>query len=146
PLLVGDEVQLGLNGPVFTFDVYPRPQDMMAATRVVEIPTTIRPTTVTDIQHTAVSPAEPVKTGLGKQTVERMLVSERKKSTGKMAMVLGGLIVVLIALGFAFKDKLFPKPLQPKIITNIIQDSTTKNKRSPEQIARENIDKVVQIE
>ncbi|MEP7108004.1 MAG: trypsin-like peptidase domain-containing protein [Ferruginibacter sp.] len=146
PLTVGDEVQLGLNGPVFSFDVYPRPQDMMSATRVVEIPTTIRPTTITDIQHTAISPPEPVKTGLGKQTVERMLVSERKKSTNKMAMILGGILIVLIALGYAFRDKLFPKPGETKIVNNIIQDSTTKNKRSPEQIARENLDKVVQIE
>ncbi|MEP7145058.1 MAG: trypsin-like peptidase domain-containing protein [Ferruginibacter sp.] len=146
PLAVGDEVQLGLNGPVFTFDVYPRPQDMMAATRVIDIPTTIRPTTITDIQHTSVPPAEPVKTGLGKQTVERMLVGERKKSTNKMAMVIGGLLVVLVGLGFIFKDKLFPKPGETKIVNNIIQDSTQKNKRSPEQIARENIDKVVQIE
>ncbi|MFI5206175.1 MAG: FHA domain-containing protein, partial [Candidatus Paceibacterales bacterium] len=41
-LEVGNEVQLGLNGPVFSFDIYPRPQDLMAATRMVEIPTTIK--------------------------------------------------------------------------------------------------------
>ncbi|MEJ7589471.1 MAG: trypsin-like peptidase domain-containing protein [Ferruginibacter sp.] len=146
PLSAGDEVQLGSNGPVFTFDVYPRPQDMMAATRVIEIPTTIRPTTITDVQPSAVNSGEPVKTGLGKQTVERMLVNERKKSTGKMAMIIGSLLVVLIGLSLLFKDSLFPKPGETKIVNNIIQDSTTKNKRSPEMIAKENIDKVVQIE
>ena len=144
PLTVGDEVQLGLNGPVFTFDVYPRPQDMMAATRVIDIPTSIRPTTITGIQNTSINPAEPVKTGLGKQTVERMLVGERKKSTNKLAMILGGLLVVLFALGYGFKDKLFPKPMSGPVI--VLQDSTLKNKRSPERIAKENIDKVVQIE
>ncbi|MEO6489292.1 MAG: FHA domain-containing protein, partial [Ferruginibacter sp.] len=86
PLAVGDEVQLGSNGPVFTFDVYPRPEELMSATRVVEIPTTIRPTTISDAHQTAVSAAEPAKTGLGKQTVERMLVSERKKTTNKTMM------------------------------------------------------------
>ncbi|MEO5890828.1 MAG: trypsin-like peptidase domain-containing protein [Ferruginibacter sp.] len=146
PVSVGDEVQLGSNGPVFTFDVFPRPQHMMAATRVIEIPTTIRPTTVTNVQNAPAAPAEPVKTGLGKQTVERMLVNERKKSSGKMAMVIGGLLVVLIGLSLIFKDKLFPKPGETKIINNIIGDSTAKNKRSPEQIAKENLDKVVQIE
>ncbi len=147
PIEVGDQVQLGLNGPVFTFDIYPRPQDMMSATRVVEIPTTIRPTTISDIKHIEVPSIAPVKTGLGKQTVERMLVSERKKSTSKMAMVLGAFLILVAALGYTFKDKLFPKPvIENKIVNNIIQDSTTKNKRSPEQIARENLDKVVQIE
>ena len=148
-LNVGDEVQLGSNGPVFKFDVYPRPQDLMAATRVIEIPTTIRPTTITGTPATAITPSEPVKTGLGKQTVERMLVNERKKSTSKMALIMGGLIVVLAGLGYGFRDKLFPKPVPGKIITNIsniIQDTTLKNKRSPEQIAKENMDKVVQIE
>ena len=145
PLELGDQVQLGLNGPVFTFDIYPRPQDMMSATRVVEIPTSIKPTTVSDI-HTEVSAmSEPVKTGLGKQTVERMLVSERKKSTGKMAMILGAVIIILGVLGYAFKDKLFPKG-ETKIVNNIVKDSATMNKKSPEQISKENDDRVVQIE
>src|SRR5690606_37724202 len=81
----GDEIQLGNNGPVFSFDIYPRPQDMMMATRVVEIPTSIKPTTISEVQATEVVPIEPVKTGLGKQTVERMLVAERKKSYSTMA-------------------------------------------------------------
>ena len=146
PLQVGDEVQLGSKGPVFTFDIYPRPHDMMAATRVVEIPALIKPTAISEIQHTDVHPAEPLKVGLGKQTVERMLVNERKKSTSSMAIVLGGLIVALVALGFIFKEKIFPKPGETKIINNVIKDSALTNKKSPDLIARENIDKVVQIE
>ncbi len=142
----GDEVQLGLNGPVFSFDIFPRPQDMMSATRVVEIPTSIKPTTISEIQPVEILPgSEPAKVGLGKQTVERMLVSERKKSTSKMVFVLVGVIALLGALGYAFKDKLFPKG-ETKIVNNIIQDSTLKNKRTPEQIAKENSDRVVQIE
>ncbi|MEO6732571.1 MAG: trypsin-like peptidase domain-containing protein [Ferruginibacter sp.] len=145
PLEVGDQVQLGMNGPVFTFDVYPRPQNLMSATRVIEIPTSIKPTTISAI-HTEVSPvSEPVKVGLGKQTVERMLVNERKKSSGKMAIVLGGLILVLIGLGFVFKDKIFAKG-ETKVVNNIIKDTAAMNKRSPEMIAKENLDKVVQIE
>lgn len=146
PLQVGDEVQLGSKGPVFTFDVFPRPQDMMAATRVVEIPALIKPTAISEVQPADLPAAEPVKVGLGKQTVERMLVNERKKSTNSMAIVLGGLVVAAIALGFIFKDKLFPKPGETKIINNIIKDSALSNKKSPDVIAKENIDKVVQIE
>lgn len=146
PLQVGDEVQLGSKGPVFTFDIFPRPQNMMSATRLVEIPTSIKPTTISAIQEVPAAGSEPVKVGLGKQTVERMLVSERKKSTSKFAVILGGLVIALLALGFAFKDKIFPKPVEPQVINNIIKDSATINKKSPEMIARENLDKVVQIE
>lgn len=138
----GDQVQLGTNGPVFTFDIHPRPQDMMAATRVVEVPSSIKPTTITDIQTGVSAAAEQVKTGLGKQTVERMLVNERKKSTNKMALVLGALVIVLGALGYVFKDRLFGKTV---IVTPPV-DSVASRKKTPEMIAKENMDKVVQIE
>lgn len=142
----GDEVQMGNNGPTFTFDIYPRPQDLMMATRVVEIPTTIRPTTISEIHATELIPAEPVKTGLGKQTVERMLVAERKKSYNTMAFGIGGILVLLAVLGYSFKDKIFGKKTIVQPITTIIKDSTNINKRTPGQISKENEDRVVQIE
>lgn len=148
-LYPGDEVQLGNNGPVFLFDIFPRPQDMMMATRVVEIPTSIKATTVSEIQPANVVSSEPVKTGLGKQTVERMLVAERKKSSGKMAIVLGSLVVILGIVGYAFRDKLFPKPqvtVLEKKTTTTITDPKLVNKKTADQIARENDDKVVAIE
>jgi serine protease Do len=139
-LEVGDEVQLGLNGPVFSFDIYPRPQDLMAATRMVEIPTSIKPTTISEIQAVEVtSSQEPAKVGLGKQTVERMLVSERKKAGSKMAIVLVSLVAVLGILGYVFREKIFPKP--PVVVV-----PPPSNKKTPEQIAKENEDKVVKIE
>lgn len=141
-LELGDQVQLGTNGPVFTFDIHPRPQDMMAATRVVEVPSSIKPTTITDINTGVSAVAEPVKTGLGKQTVERMLVNERKKSTNKMALILGALVIVLGALGYVFKDRLFGKTV---IVTPPV-DTVASRKKTPEMIAKENMDKVVQIE
>ena len=143
----GDEVQLGNNGPIFTFDIYPRPQDMMMATRIVEIPTTIKPTTISEIQATEVVPMEPVKTGLGKQTVERMLVAERKKSYNSMAFAIGGLVILMGVLGYSFRDKFFGK--KTTIIqgtTTVIRDSTNINKKTPGQISAENTDRVVQIE
>ncbi|MFN8249946.1 MAG: trypsin-like peptidase domain-containing protein [Ferruginibacter sp.] len=143
-LELGDQVQLGMNGPVFTFDIHPRPQDMMAATRVVEIPTSIKATTISETGTAASLVAEPAKTGLGKQTVERMLVNERKKSNSRMGLILGGLVVVLGILGYAFKDKLFKKG--DTIINPVVKDSATMNKKTPEAIAKENMDKVVQIE
>ena len=139
----GDEVQLGSNGPVFSFDIYPRPQNMMMETKVMDIPTSIKPTTISDVRQTAATASEPAKVGLGKQTVERMLVSERKKAGKSMGLVLAGLIIVLGVTGYMFRDKIFPKPLPP---TPAPIDSSRLGKKSPEQISKENDDRVVQIE
>lgn len=139
----GDTVQLGNNGPAFTFDIYPRPQDMMMSTKIVEIPTTIKPTSISEVATAEVMPSQPVKTGLGKQTVERMLVAERKKSYNTMAFAIGGVVILLGVLGFVFKDKLFKK--NTTIVQNIV-DSTNINKKTPLQISNENTNKVVQIE
>ncbi len=144
----GDEVQLGSNGPVFVFDVFPRPADMMMSTRVIEIPATdVKATTISELQPADVVSSEPVKTGLGKQTVERMLVAERKKSTSKIAVVLGSLVLVLAILGFAFRSKLFPKPSVTVVKEqSTVVDPRTANKKTPDMIAKENSDRVVEIE
>ncbi|MBL0183730.1 MAG: trypsin-like peptidase domain-containing protein [Chitinophagaceae bacterium] len=141
----GDEVQLGSNGPVFSFDIYPRPQNLMMETKVMDIPTSIKATTISEVSPGtgSASVTEPVKSGLGKQTVERMLVAERKKSFSSMAYILGGLLIVLAGLGYFFRDKLFGK--NTTTVINV-GDSTLKNKKSPEQIAKENEDRVVAIE
>ncbi len=149
PLNPGDVVQLGNNGPVFTFDIYPRPQDMMMATKVVEIPTSIKPTTMSEMQPAAqnaqrATGMEPAKTGLGKQTVERMLVAERKKSYTGMGVALVSIVLIAGVLGFVFRKELFNKTeihIDPGHV-----DSSMLNKKSPEQIAKENEDRVVQIE
>ena len=142
----GDHVQLGNNGPVFTFDIYPRPKDMMMTTRLVEIPTTIKPTTISEIQEIKTVPIEPVKTGLGKQTVERMLVAERKKSFNKIGIAAAALVVVLGTLGYAFRNKLFPNKSGNGGKDTIVVASLPTNKKTPAQISAENEDKVVQIE
>ncbi|MGC4035067.1 MAG: FHA domain-containing protein [Chitinophagaceae bacterium] len=141
----GDEVQLGLNGPIFSFDVYPRPENLMMATRIVEIPTSIKATAITDTkQPTGTQEAMPAKTGIGKQTVERMLVAERKKSYSNIGMVAGGIILVLGILGYSFRNTLFPPAPGP--VTPSVNDSLAARKKSPDQIAKANADRVVQIE
>jgi serine protease Do len=132
----GDEVQLGSNGPVFAFDIYPRPQNMMMETKIMDIPTSIKATTISEVTPAAIASAEPVKTGLGKQTVERMLVAERKKSYGTMGILIGLLIVGLGVLGYVFRDNIFGKK-EKVAVSNI---------KTAEQIAKENEDRVVQIE
>ena len=144
----GDEVQLGNNGPVFSFDVYPRPADLMMATRVVEIPTAVKPTTVSEVQQVTVfPPADVPKTGLGKQTVERMLVAERKKSYKGIGMVAALLVIAMGILGYTFREKIFPKPVTVVAAAPAAPvDSAKIGFMSPEQINRDNEDRVVQIE
>ncbi len=132
----GDEVQLGSNGPVFSFDIYPRPQNMMMETKIMDIPTSIKATTISEVSSSASAAAEPVKTGLGKQTVERMLVAERKKSYGTMGIIVGLLVLALGVLGYVFRDNIFGKK-EKAVVSDI---------KTPDQIARENDEKVVQIE
>ncbi|MBK8609216.1 MAG: trypsin-like peptidase domain-containing protein [Chitinophagaceae bacterium] len=135
----GDEVQLGSNGPVFAFDIYPRPQNMMMETKIMDIPTSIKATTISEVSAgVSAAASEPVKTGLGKQTVERMLVAERKKSYGTMAVVIGALVIALGVLGYVFRDNIFPPKPAP--------DPLTEGKKTTDQIATENDEKVVQIE
>lgn len=142
----GDEVQLGNNGPLFSFDIYPRPKDMMMTTRLVEIPTTIKPTTISEIQEVKTIASDPIKTGLGKQTVERMLVAERKKSFNKIGAIAAILIVGLGVLGYAFRNKLFPTKVIAGGKDTIVVKPQDSNKKTPAQISAENEDKVVQIE
>jgi serine protease Do len=134
----GDEVQLGSNGPVFAFDIYPRPQNMMMETKIMDIPTSIKATTISEITPaaSASAAAEPVKTGLGKQTVERMLVAERKKSYSTMGIIIGVLVIALGVLGYVFRDNIFGK--KPDVVKSDL--------KTPEQIAKENEDRVVAIE
>lgn len=135
----GDEVQLGSNGPVFAFDIYPRPQDMMMETKIMDIPTSIKATTISEVApgaNASAASSEPEKTGLGKQTVERMLVAERKKSFGTMGIIIGALVLGLGVLGYVFRDNLFGK--KEKLVVSDI--------KTPDVIAKENEDRVVQIE
>lgn len=129
----GDAVQLGDNGPAFVFDIYPRPHDMMAPTQTIEIPTSIRPTTVSATEQQVPPVAEPIKTGLGKQTVERMLVAERKKSFKTLVWIVGGLALILGLLGYT----LFLKEKEPPKEQSLV--------KTPTQIAKENENSVVRI-
>lgn len=94
-LYAGDEVQLGSNGPVFVFDIDPRPTDMMPATRLVELS---KPTA--EFIPAEVAATTPEKTGIGKQTFERVITHERKKSQRTLWTSLAAAVVVLGAIGF----------------------------------------------
>ena len=137
----GDEIMLGKNGPVFQFDLNPSPVDH-AATQLIDI----SPATM---EYSLEEESEAVKTGIGKDTFERAIVTERKRSQKTLFSVLGAAVLLVAALGFAFRGSLFSSGSDGmndtvQVINNtqtVIQDAF-----SAEKIARENTNKVVFIE
>jgi serine protease Do len=95
----GDEIQVGTNGPAFVFDIDPRPAEMMPQTRLVEI---LKPTS--EFVPTEAT-GTPAKTGIGKQTFERVITHERKKSQKTLWTSLIAAVVVLGTLGFVMWQK-----------------------------------------
>ncbi|HEV7347855.1 trypsin-like peptidase domain-containing protein [Telluribacter sp.] len=139
----GDEVQVGTNGPVFIFDVDPRPQNLMAATRVVEMPSKATEEFVPEGMATTVASD---KSGIGKQTFERVITHERKKSQRTLVASLAGALVIMAAVGYALKDQFSSNTTTVfKSDTTIIQQVKSEA-FDPEAIAKANLDKVVFIE
>lgn len=116
----GDIVQLGKNGPEFKFEIDPPPPDMVKSTRLAEIPKDIMPKTREaaiptsysthglEKNKTVGSPAAGpgAKPSIGKQTVERMISSNKRESKkfliNTLAAILG--IIVLVAAIFIYKN------------------------------------------
>ncbi|MFN8349670.1 MAG: trypsin-like peptidase domain-containing protein [Spirosomataceae bacterium] len=109
PLFLGDEVQLGSNGPAFIFDVDPRPAELMPQTRLVEV---VKPTNEFVPAEVA---AVPQKTGIGKQTFERVITYERKKSQRTLWAGLGAAAVIFGTLGFVAWKQNEAKAEQDKV-------------------------------
>ncbi|GAB3996761.1 hypothetical protein GCM10028807_40140 [Spirosoma daeguense] len=147
----GDEIQLGQGGPVFQFDLNPRPAELMMSTRVVDIPVSIKPTTELLLTEPVQSSAEnefagPPKVGLGKQTVERMMNTERRKTNKSVFLSVSALLVVLSGVGFLFKDKLKADTVHVHHHEKTEVVKAAENGLSAEQIASVNTSKVVFIE
>ena len=144
----GDEVQLGQGGPVFQFDLNPRPAELMMSTRLVDMPSA-KPTTelsLADADSTGNDLAAPHKVGLGKQTVERMMMTERRKTGRSMILSVAVVLVLLSGLGYAFRDKFGEQKtvvINHKPVMSVVKAD---NGLNPEQIAAANTSKVVFIE
>ncbi len=96
-LAPGDLVEMGKGGPSFIFDLNPRPEGKLAATREMEVAgQTIEIATIED------APKKPEKTTIGKQTFERALATEQKKSNRKLFVGIAALLLILAASGFVF--------------------------------------------
>ena len=174
-IYAGDTVQVGSNGPVFIFDLDPRPESHIKKTQVINIAppkkTTVNKAAVgTPAPGSEAKPAEsdsgsnnagsspqPVKQGVGKETVQRMVLEERKKSKINILLIAAGILILVIAGGIGIFRKMdTQKTGAEKVITGLrgeitgmkdsIDDKTRPTSKTPSQIATENSDKVVYIE
>ena len=94
-------------GPKFSFDIYPRVQDNLA-TQVVNIGPEVGATQ--EVSLTAQEVGAPEKTGIGKETFERAIVNERKRSQKTTVSILAAAVLVLLTLGYTFRDSILPEP------------------------------------
>ncbi len=105
-LLPDDIIELGRGGPKFSFDVQPRPGNIMGRTRQIVTgvggaTTPTRTIDVADIEAAAMAAAQaapPPKAGVGRETVERMLVAESQRTHKSWMYVLAG-VLALVAIG-----------------------------------------------
>ncbi|MEM6800949.1 MAG: FHA domain-containing protein, partial [Bacteroidota bacterium] len=139
----GDEISLGAKGPRFLFDYHPRAVDS-AATQLINIPAA-DPT----MEYNIDSVPETVKEGIGKQTFERAIVTERKRSQKTLISVVAAILLVATTLGYTFKDQLLPANNGSGTTDTLyVKPETPEMPRmmDAEKIARENTSKVVFIE
>lgn len=139
PLNPGDEVSLGPKGPKFSFDVYPRVQDNLA-TQMVNIGEMGAATQEVSIASQEVP--TPAKTGIGKETFERAIVDERKRSQKTTLSIVAAALLVLVTLGYTFRDSFLPEPPVYEAPVMPVVEKTM----DIAEIATNNVDKVVFIE
>lgn len=153
-LFPGDEIQLGNNGPLFVFDLDPRPQELMPQTRMVDIS---KPT-AEFIPAEVANAANTGKTGIGKQTFERVITHERKKSQRMLWAGLAAGLVLVSAVGFVIwkngedtNDEMTREMGKTTHKLDSLRSAVTEKQQkgeslSPEEIVAANQDKVVKIE
>jgi S1-C subfamily serine protease/pSer/pThr/pTyr-binding forkhead associated (FHA) protein len=141
-----DEIQLGIKGPKFVFDLSPRPA-FAKATELITIDAATQQIEIEDLDSSAISET-PAKQGIGQETLERVIVEERKKTGFNVAALFAGLLLIGGALGYTFRDSLFGTTVVNGPTTVIQSDTTIINNpgMDAEAIAAANVHKLVLIE
>lgn len=141
-----DEIQLGIKGPKFVFDLSPRPA-FAKATELITIDAATREIALEELESPAILESQG-KQGIGQETLERVIVEERKKTGFNVAAMMAGLLLIVAALGFTFRDKLFGTTVVNAPTTVIQSDTTivTHTGMDAEAIATANVHKLVLIE
>lgn len=101
PLQIGDMVQVGVNGPRFVLEVYPEQAQAPPATRIVGMAQATKEARLNEVPQPVQVENMP-KVGIGRDTFERAIGSERKQSNKRLGAVLLGLLLVVGAGGYAF--------------------------------------------
>lgn len=136
----GDKIKLGLKGPEFMFDLDPRP----VSAKATRLMSTSEAKATREMDQTKDEEDEPQKESIGKQTFERAITTERKRSTRTIAAAAIGLIIVVTAVGFTFKDQLFTT--KTEVIESRTNTVTIDESFNSENIAREFTNAVVFLE
>jgi S1-C subfamily serine protease len=169
-IYAGDTVQLGSGGPTFIFDLDPRPESHIKKTQVVDI-TPLKATKqndiipdsekaagpVSDLENPVIQTVEPKKQSVGRETVQRMVLEERKKTKLSTLLVAAGVIVLIVALGgYLYKtvdssgretgSQFGEMEGKLELLKDSLDVKTRPGAKTPAQIAAENSDKVVLIE
>lgn len=105
-LMPGDVVQMGAGGPEFEFDIEPRPSGPRP-TRLAEVIPAAPPTRQADA-----FPMPSQKVGMGKATVEQMIIAGQRKSSHTLLWGGIGVLAAVIAIGGVLllppvRDKIF---------------------------------------
>jgi len=114
-LLPGDTIELGAGGPKLTFDVEPRPAHLVARTRVIRagggdatrvaaaVPeaTRVMAAATRATAEPATQQAAAPRQAVGRETVQRMLSSERQATSRIWMYTLAGVLIVVGLVGGA---------------------------------------------
>ncbi|MDR2148786.1 MAG: trypsin-like peptidase domain-containing protein [Tannerella sp.] len=107
-IYAGDLIEVGAKGPTFIFDLDPRPESHIKKTQVIDIEpvkATKQHGVIADAPVVESPVATPVKQSVGKETVQRMVTAERKKTRLSTILVAAGILVLILALGgFIFQQ------------------------------------------
>ncbi len=152
PLHAGDSVQLGLDGPKFEFDLYPRPK-VLAATQLITPIQATQEVADYDSMNKDVIPEQPAqKVGIGQETLEHELRAERKKTSFNVLAIVLGLLILGSTAFYTIGSSFYKADDKPEVHTDKGNDQAHEEEVVPikkytaEDIAQSNMNKVVMIE
>ena len=144
-LSVGDTLMLGEKGPEIEFDLDPRPAGA-AKTKMMST-VSPKPTIEMNASNAEEDDSEPEdskKETIGKQTFERAISSERKRSSRTLVAAVVAVVIVLAALGFTFKDQFVSTVTE--VVVEQGETRIVDERFNAEQVIRDNEGAVVFIE
>lgn len=143
---VGDTIMLGEKGPEIEFDLDPRPAGA-AKTKMMSTVSgkpTVEMNTAEENEEDNSEPGSSKKETIGKQTFERAISSERKRSSRTLVAAAVALVIVMAALGFTFKDQFVSTVTE--VVVEPGETVIVDERFNAEQIIRDNEGAVVFIE